>query len=105
VICTFADVTKSVEPEQRLREERDGAQHCLELASTLGVVLDARGLELINREDCDPGSTAIVSAVPDLGAALGMTTVVGRRAAGAAGVLRTHGCPLVQGLLDGETGA
>src|SRR5689334_2699326 len=38
VVCTFADVTGSVEAEQRLREERDRAQRYLEVASTLVVV-------------------------------------------------------------------
>jgi len=54
VVCTFADVTSSVEAEQRLREERDRAQRYLEVASTLVVVLDARGrVELINNQGCE----------------------------------------------------
>lgn len=54
VVCTFADVTSSVEAEQRLREERDRAQRYLEVASTLVVVLDARGrVELVNRQGCE----------------------------------------------------
>jgi diguanylate cyclase (GGDEF)-like protein/PAS domain S-box-containing protein len=54
VVCTFADVTRSVEAERRLREERDRAQRFLEVASTLVVVLDARGrVELVNRQGCE----------------------------------------------------
>jgi len=54
VVCTFADVTRSVEAEQRLREERDRAQRYLEVASTLVVVLDSRGrVELVNRQGCE----------------------------------------------------
>ncbi|HZV75212.1 MAG TPA: EAL domain-containing protein [Conexibacter sp.] len=54
VVCTFADVTNSVEAERRLREERDRAQRYLEVASTLVVVLDSRGrVELINRQGCE----------------------------------------------------
>ncbi|MGB2712194.1 MAG: EAL domain-containing protein [Conexibacter sp.] len=54
VVCTFADVTSSVEAERRLREERDRAQRYLEVASTLVVVLDARGrVELVNRQGCE----------------------------------------------------
>lgn len=54
VVCTFADVTSSVEAERRLREERDRAQRYLEVASTLVVVLDAQGrVELINRQGCE----------------------------------------------------
>jgi len=54
VVCTFADVTRSVEAESRLREERDRAQRYLEVASTLVVVLDAHGsVELINRQGCE----------------------------------------------------
>jgi diguanylate cyclase (GGDEF)-like protein/PAS domain S-box-containing protein len=54
VVCTFADVTGSVEAERRLREERDRAQRYLEVASTLVVVLDAQGrVELINRQGCE----------------------------------------------------
>jgi len=53
VVCTFADVTNSVEAERRLREERDRAQRYLEVASTLVVVLDAQGrVELINNQGC-----------------------------------------------------
>ncbi|HEX7292641.1 MAG TPA: EAL domain-containing protein [Conexibacter sp.] len=53
VVCTFADVTSSVEAERRLREERDRAQRYLEVASTLVVVLDAQGrVELINNQGC-----------------------------------------------------
>jgi diguanylate cyclase (GGDEF)-like protein/PAS domain S-box-containing protein len=53
VVCTFADVTGSVEAEHRLREERDRAQRYLEVASTLVVVLDAQGrVELINNQGC-----------------------------------------------------
>jgi len=53
VVCTFADVTNSVEAERRLREERDRAQRYLEVASTLVVVLDAHGrVELINNQGC-----------------------------------------------------
>ncbi len=54
VVCTFADVTSSVEGERRLREERDRAQRYLEVASTLVVVLDSQGrVELINRQGCE----------------------------------------------------
>lgn len=54
VVCTFADVTSTVEAERRLREERDRAQRYLEVASTLVVVLDAQGrVELINRQGCE----------------------------------------------------
>jgi diguanylate cyclase (GGDEF)-like protein/PAS domain S-box-containing protein len=54
VVCTFADVTSSVEAERRLTEERDRAQRFLEVASTLVVVLDARGcVDLINRQGCE----------------------------------------------------
>jgi diguanylate cyclase (GGDEF)-like protein/PAS domain S-box-containing protein len=54
VVCTFADVTRSVEAERRLREERDRAQRYLEVASTLVVVLDGNGrVELINRQGCE----------------------------------------------------
>ena len=54
VVCTFADVTSSVEAERRLREERDRAQRYLEVASTLVVVLDAQGrVELVNRQGCE----------------------------------------------------
>ena len=54
VVCTFADVTSSVEAERALREERDRAQRYLEVASTLVVVLDDRGsVELINRQGCE----------------------------------------------------
>lgn len=54
VVCTFADVTSSVEAERRLREERDRAQHYLEVASTLVVALDAGGrVELVNRQGCE----------------------------------------------------
>lgn len=54
VVCTFADVTSSVEAARRLREERDRAQRYLEVASTLVVVLDAKGrVELVNRQGCD----------------------------------------------------
>lgn len=54
VVCTFADVTSSVEAARRLREERDRAQRYLEVASTLVVVLDPDGrIELINRQGCD----------------------------------------------------
>jgi len=54
VVCTFADVTRSVEAERRLREERDRAQRYLEVASTLVVVLDAQGrVELVNRQGCE----------------------------------------------------
>ncbi len=54
VVCTFADVTSSVEAERRLREERDRAQRYLEVASTLVVVLDSQGrVELINRQGCE----------------------------------------------------
>jgi diguanylate cyclase (GGDEF)-like protein/PAS domain S-box-containing protein len=54
VVCTYADVTGSVEAERRLREERDRAQRFLDVASTLVVVLDARGrVELVNRQGCE----------------------------------------------------
>lgn len=54
VVCTFADVTGSMEVERRLREERDRAQRFLEVASTLVVVLDAQGrVELVNRQGCE----------------------------------------------------
>jgi diguanylate cyclase (GGDEF)-like protein/PAS domain S-box-containing protein len=54
VVCTFADVTSSVEAERRLREQRDRAQRYLEVASTLVVVLDAQGrVELVNRQGCE----------------------------------------------------
>ncbi len=54
VVCTFADVTNSVEAERRLREERDRAQRYLEVASTLVVVLDSHGrVELVNRQGCE----------------------------------------------------
>ncbi len=54
VVCTFADVTSTVEAERRLREERDRAQRYLEVASTLVVVLDSQGrVELINRQGCE----------------------------------------------------
>ena len=47
-------MTKSVEAERRLREERDRAQRYLEVASTLVVVLDAQGrVELVNRQGCE----------------------------------------------------
>jgi diguanylate cyclase (GGDEF)-like protein/PAS domain S-box-containing protein len=53
VVCTLADVTDAVAAEARLREERDRATSYLEVASTLVVVLDARGrVELINRQGC-----------------------------------------------------
>ena len=51
----------------------------------------------------DPNSTAIVSAVLDLGRALGMTTVVeGVEEQAQLDFLRSHGCPLVQGFLTGR---
>ncbi|MEA2341807.1 MAG: hypothetical protein QOG11_1884 [Solirubrobacteraceae bacterium] len=54
VVCTLNDVTDSYTAERRLREERDRAQRFLEVASTLVVVLDARGVvELINRQGCE----------------------------------------------------
>ncbi|MEA2481928.1 MAG: hypothetical protein QOJ07_3850, partial [Thermoleophilaceae bacterium] len=54
VVCTFADVTATVEAERNLRDERDRAQRYLEVASTLVVVLDERGrVELMNRQGCE----------------------------------------------------
>ena len=54
LVCTFADVTSTVEAEHALREERDRAQRYLEVASTLVVVLDDHGhVELINRQGCE----------------------------------------------------
>jgi EAL domain-containing protein (putative c-di-GMP-specific phosphodiesterase class I) len=51
----------------------------------------------------DPGSTAIVAAVLELGAALGMTTVVeGVEERAQLELLRRHGAPLVQGFLLGR---
>jgi PAS domain S-box-containing protein len=54
VVCTFADVTWSVESERRLREERDRAQRYLDVASTIVVVLDPAGrIELVNGQGCE----------------------------------------------------
>ena len=54
MVCTFADVTGTVEAERSLREERDRAQRYLEVASTLVVVLDHHGtVELINSQGCE----------------------------------------------------
>jgi diguanylate cyclase (GGDEF)-like protein/PAS domain S-box-containing protein len=51
----------------------------------------------------DPGSTAIVVAVLELGTALGMTTVVeGVEDAAQLELLRRHGAPLAQGFLLGR---
>jgi len=51
----------------------------------------------------DPGSTAIVAAVLELGTALGMTTVVeGVEERAQLELLRRHGAPLVQGFLLGR---
>lgn len=51
----------------------------------------------------DPGSTAIVAAVLELGAALGMTTVVeGVENPEQLALLRRHGAPLAQGFLLGR---
>ncbi|MDO8211314.1 bifunctional diguanylate cyclase/phosphodiesterase [Conexibacter sp. CPCC 206217] len=51
----------------------------------------------------DPGSTAIVAAVLELGAALGMTTVVeGVEHPEQLALLRRHGAPLAQGFLLGR---
>jgi predicted signal transduction protein with EAL and GGDEF domain len=51
----------------------------------------------------DPGSTAIVAAVLELGAALGMTTVVeGVETEAQLALLRTQGASLVQGFLLGR---
>ena len=55
VVCTFADVTSTVEAERRLREERDRAQRYLEVASTL--VVGAR-LAGPRRADQPPGLRA-----------------------------------------------
>lgn len=53
-VCTFDDVTQTMQAEQRLREERDRAQRYLEVASTLVVVLDQFSrVELINQQGCD----------------------------------------------------
>jgi diguanylate cyclase (GGDEF)-like protein/PAS domain S-box-containing protein len=54
VVVTFADVTSTIQTQRRLAEERDRAQRYLEVASTLVVVLDARGhVELVNRQGCE----------------------------------------------------
>ena len=54
VVLTFADVTATIATQRTLQEERDRAQRYLEVASTLVVVLDARGrVELINRQGCE----------------------------------------------------
>ncbi|WP_051221680.1 putative bifunctional diguanylate cyclase/phosphodiesterase [Conexibacter woesei] len=54
VVVTFADVTATIQTQRRLAEERDRAQRYLEVASTLVVVLDARGcVELVNRQGCE----------------------------------------------------
>jgi diguanylate cyclase (GGDEF)-like protein/PAS domain S-box-containing protein len=54
VVVTFADVTSTIQTQRRLSEERDRAQRYLEVASTLVVVLDARGhVDLINRQGCE----------------------------------------------------
>ena len=54
VVVTFADVTATIQTQQRLAEERDRAQRYLEVASTLVVVLDAQGcVELVNRQGCE----------------------------------------------------
>jgi diguanylate cyclase (GGDEF)-like protein/PAS domain S-box-containing protein len=54
MVCTFADVTQTVEVERSLREERDRAQRYLDVASTLVVVLDELArIELINRQGCE----------------------------------------------------
>jgi diguanylate cyclase (GGDEF)-like protein/PAS domain S-box-containing protein len=54
VVVTFADVTATIQTQRRLAAERDRAQRYLEVASTLVVVLDARGrVELVNRQGCE----------------------------------------------------
>jgi diguanylate cyclase (GGDEF)-like protein/PAS domain S-box-containing protein len=54
VVVTFVDVTATIQTQRRLAEERDRAQRYLEVASTLVVVLDARGcVELVNRQGCE----------------------------------------------------
>jgi diguanylate cyclase (GGDEF)-like protein/PAS domain S-box-containing protein len=54
VVLTFADITPAIATQRTLQEERDRAQRYLEVASTLVVVLDARGrVELINRQGCE----------------------------------------------------
>jgi diguanylate cyclase (GGDEF)-like protein/PAS domain S-box-containing protein len=54
VVVTFADVSATIDTQRTLRDERDRAQRYLEVASTLVVVLDARGrVELINRQGCE----------------------------------------------------
>jgi diguanylate cyclase (GGDEF)-like protein/PAS domain S-box-containing protein len=54
LVVTFDDITSTVEGQRRLVEERDRAQRYLEVASTLVVVLDARGrVELVNRQGCE----------------------------------------------------
>jgi hypothetical protein len=54
IVLTFADITATITTQRTLQEERDRAQRYLEVASTLVVVLDARGrVELINRQGCE----------------------------------------------------
>jgi diguanylate cyclase (GGDEF)-like protein/PAS domain S-box-containing protein len=54
LVCTFADVTETLDAERRLREERDRAQRFLDVASTLVVVLDPDGrVQLVNRQGCE----------------------------------------------------
>jgi len=54
IVLTFADITQTIATQRTLQEERDRAQRYLEVASTLVVVLDARGhVELINRQGCE----------------------------------------------------
>lgn len=54
VVLSFADITPAIATQRTLQEERDRAQRYLEVASTLVVVLDARGrVELINRQGCE----------------------------------------------------
>ena len=54
IVLTFADITATIATQRTLQEERDRAQRYLEVASTLVVVLDARGhVELINRQGCE----------------------------------------------------
>ena len=54
VVCTFADVTSSVEAERRLRAERDRAQHYLDVAGTLlRRARPTQAVELINRQGCE----------------------------------------------------
>jgi diguanylate cyclase (GGDEF)-like protein/PAS domain S-box-containing protein len=54
MVCTFADVTASVQVERSLREQRDRAERYLEVASTMVVVLSHLGrIELVNRQGCE----------------------------------------------------